>query len=46
VIYRVNDKKVRNVAEFNSAIVEAKNIGRAYIWVRRGSSNYVLTVYF
>jgi serine protease Do len=46
VIYRVNDKKVRNVAEFNSAISEAKNIGRAYIWVRRGFSNYVLTVYF
>jgi serine protease Do len=46
VVYRVNDKKVRNVSEFNSAIAEAKKIGRAYIWVRRGSDTYMLTVYF
>jgi serine protease Do len=46
VIYRINDKRVRNVSEFNSAIAEAKKIGRAYIWVRRGSDTFMLTVYF
>ncbi|MBC7330624.1 Do family serine endopeptidase [bacterium] len=46
VIYRINDEKVRNVSEFNNAISKAKKIGRAYIWFRRGFSNYVVTVYF
>jgi serine protease Do len=46
VIYRINNWEVKNVSEFNSAIAEAKKIGRAYIWVRRGSASYMFSVYF
>lgn len=46
VIYRINNRQVRNVEEFNSAIGEAKKLGRAFIWVRRGFATYMFTLYF
>lgn len=46
VIFKVNNTSVRNVEDFNKAIAEAKKLGRAFIWVRRGSSTTMFTVNF
>lgn len=46
VIFKVNNTSVRNVEDFNKAIAEAKKLGRAFIWVRRGSYTAMFTVNF
>ena len=46
VIFKINDRDVRNVRDFDRAIAEARRMGRAFIWVKRGGSTFVLTVTF
>lgn len=46
VIFKVNNRVVRNVEEFSRAIGEAKKLGKAFVWVRRGSTTAMFTIYF
>jgi len=46
VIFRVNNSQVSNVEEFKKAMDEAKKLGKAFIWVKRGSTTAMFTVRF
>ncbi len=46
VIFKVNNREIRSVEEFGKAIDEAKKLGRAFIWIRRGTATAMVTVYF
>lgn len=46
VIFKVNNQEVRNVDDFTKAIKAAMELGKAFIWVRRGSTSVMFPVYF